>query len=137
MTRTPMTQRVADDRGLAGIAATIMLLVVLAGGTLIFDGGRALVAQRQIINVAEGAARAGAATADRGGLLEGPARAAAQAHIAAADVPDTDVVAITITTDRVTVTLRAHRTGVFTSLLGRSTLTVTGTGTAEAAYLDL
>src|SRR3954471_10621359 len=99
-----------DDRGMLGVAAALLIVMVLAGGTLIFDGGRALVAQRQIINVAEGAARAGAARADRVGLLEGPAPAAAQAHITAAGVPDTDIVAITVTTDRVTVTLRAHRT---------------------------
>ena len=75
-----------------GIAAALLIVMVLAGGALIYDGGRALVAQRQIINVAEGAARAGTATADRDGLQEGPAVAAAQAHIAAAGVPDSDVV---------------------------------------------
>ena len=124
----------SDDRGLAGIAATIVIVVALAGATLIYDGGRALVAQRQIINVAEAAARTGAATADRYGLQAGPATAAAADHIAAAGVPDSDVVAITVTAERVTVTLRAHRTGVFTSLLGNPTITVTGTGTAVWSY---
>ena len=114
----------------------MLIVVVLAGATLIYDGGRALVAQRQIINVAEGAARAGAATADRYGLQDGPATAAAAAHIAAAGVPDSDVVAITVTAERVTVTLRAHRTGVFTSLLGNPTITVTGTGSAVWSYDD-
>ena len=42
--------------------------------------------------------------------------------------------AITVTAERVTVTLRAHRTGVFTSLLGNPTITVTGTGTAVWSY---
>ena len=42
-----------------GVAAALLIVMVLAGGALIYDGGRALVAQRQIINVAEGAARAG------------------------------------------------------------------------------
>ena len=117
-----------------GIAAALLIVMVLAGGALIYDGGRALVAQRQIINVAEGAARAGTATADRHGLQEGPAVAAAQAHIAAAGVPDSDVVSITVTPDRVTVTLRAHRAGVFTALLGNDTITVTGTGTSLSSY---
>ncbi len=117
-----------------GIAATLLIVMVLAGGGLIYDGGRALVAQRQIINVAEGAARAGTATADRTGLREGPAVAAAQAHIAAAGVPDSDVVSITVTPNRVTVTLRAHRAAVFTALLGNETITVTGTGTSLSSY---
>ncbi len=111
-----------------------MIIVVLAGGTLIFDGGRALVAQRQIINVAEGAARAGVATADRHGLQDGEARAAALAHVAAAGVPDSDVVAVTVSSSTVTVTLQAHRTGVFTSLLGNPTFTVRGTGTAVWSF---
>ena len=37
-----------------GVAAALLIVMVLAGGALIYDGGRALVAQRQIINVAEG-----------------------------------------------------------------------------------
>ena len=127
-------RRWQDDRGMLGIAAALLIVMVLAGGALIYDGGRALVAQRQIINVAEGAARAGTATADRHGLQEGPAVAAAHAHIAAAGVPDSDVVSITVTPDRVTVTLRAHRAGVFTALLGNDTITVTGTGTSLSSY---
>ncbi|MET0146099.1 MAG: pilus assembly protein TadG-related protein [Ilumatobacteraceae bacterium] len=126
--------RALDDRGLVGIASVLMIIVVLAGATLIVDGGRALVAQRQIINVAEGAARAGVATADRFGLQESEARAAAADHVAAAGVPDSDVVSISVSASTVTVTLEAHRTGVFTSLLGNPTFTVTGTGTAVWSY---
>jgi Flp pilus assembly protein TadG len=126
--------RFSDDRGLVGVAACMLIVLVLAGGALIFDGGRLLVAKREIINVAEGAARDATATADRGGLQERPAVAAARAHIAAAGVPSADIVSITVTPNRVTVTLRAHRTGVFTSLLGNETLTVTGTGTALSSY---
>ena len=123
-----------DDRGMVGIAAALLIVMVLAGGALIYDGGRALVAERQIINVAEGAARAGTATADRNGLQEDPATAAAQAFVTAAGVPDSDVVSIIVTAERVTVTLRAHRSGVFTSLLGNETMTVTGTGTSLSSY---
>jgi hypothetical protein len=119
---------------MASIAALLLIVVVLAGAGLVFDGGRALVAQRQIINVAEAAARAGAATADRHGLQQAPATEAATAHIDAAGIPDSDVVAISVTNDRVSVTLQAHRTGVFTSLLGNQTITVTGTGTAQWSY---
>lgn len=135
MSTSPLRRgRWQDDRGMLGVAAALLIVMVLAGGALIYDGGRALVAQRQIINVAEGAARAGTATADRNGLQEGAAVAAARAHIAAADVPDSDVVSVAVAPDRVTVTLRAHRTGVFTSLLGNDTMTVTGTGTSLSSY---
>ena len=89
--------RWADDRGMLGVAAALLIVMVLAGGALIYDGGRALVAQRQIINVAEGAARAGTNTIDEGGLQQGPATAAAQAFIDVAGVPDSDVVSITVT----------------------------------------
>jgi hypothetical protein len=126
--------RVGDERGLASIAAVLMIVVVLAGAALIFDGGRALVARRQIINIAEAAARAGAATADRHGLQQAPATEAAAAHIHGAGIPDSDVVAITVTAQRVTVTLQAHRDAVFTSLLGNPTITVTGTGSAQWSY---
>ena len=134
MTTPTRQRRLSDDRGLVGVAACMLIVLVLAGGALIFDGGRLLVAKREIINVAEGAARDATATADRGGLQEGPAVAAARAHIAAAGIPDNDIVSITVTPNRVTVTLRARRAGVFTSLLGNETLTVTGTGTALSSY---
>ena len=126
--------RYRDDRGMLGVAACLLIVMVLAGGALIFDGGRALVAQRQVINVAEGAARAGTATAGSAGLQEGPAVAAAHAFVASAGIPDSDIVSISVTVDRVTVTLQAHRAGVFTSLLGNETLTVTGTGTSQSSY---
>ena len=64
-----------------GVAAALLIVMVLAGGALIYDGGRALVAQRQIINVAEGAARAGTNTTTEGGLQQGPATAAVTATL--------------------------------------------------------
>ena len=72
MNSTTLRSRSSDDRGMIGIAACLLIVMVLAGGALIYDGGRLLVAKRQIINVAEGAARAATATADQIGLQEGP-----------------------------------------------------------------
>ena len=134
MSITTPGSRSHDDRGMIGIAACLLIVMVLAGGALIYDGGRLLVAKREIINVAEGAARAATATADQIGLQEGPAIAAARTHIAAAGIPDSDVVSITVTAEKVTVTLQASRGGVFTSLLGNETLTVTGTGTSLSSF---
>jgi Flp pilus assembly protein TadG len=123
-----------DDSGLTGIAATVMMLIVLAGAGLIYDGGRALAARRETINTAEAAARAGAATVTADGLSQDPARAAALAFLDAAGVSRTDVVEITITPNTVTVTLRAARDAVFGQLLGNDTIVVRGTGKATATF---
>lgn len=111
-----------------------MVLVVLAGGALIFDGGRVLTARRQISNVAEAAARAGVETAGPTGLEAETARAATQAYLAAAGAAAGDVVAIHVTRTSVTVSLRTSRSGVFTGLLGGDRLTVTATGRAVFNY---
>lgn len=123
-----------DDSGLTGIAATVMMLIVLAGAGLIYDGGRALAARRETINTAEAAARAGAATVTADGLSRDPARAAALAFLDAAGVSPTDVVEITITPNTVMVTLRASRDAVFGQLLGNDTIVVRGTGKATATF---
>ena len=67
-----------DDRGMTSVAAVLMIVVVLAGAGVVYDGGRALAARREAINVAEGAARAGATTVTAEGLREDPAAAAAR-----------------------------------------------------------
>ena len=123
-----------DDSGLTGIAATVMMLIVLAGAGLIYDGGRALAARRETINTAEAAARAGAATVTADGLSQDPARAATLAFLDAAGISRTDVVEITITPNTVAVTLRASRDAVFGQLLGNDTIVVRGTGKATAAF---
>lgn len=132
--RPAATRTWVDDRGVSSIAAMIMLVIVMAGAGLVYDGGRALTARREVINVAEGAARAGAATVTADGLREDPARTAATQFLIAAGVQPSDIVAITITPTVVSVTLRASRDAVFGQLLGNETIVVLGNGQATATF---
>ena len=127
-------RRWGDDRGAIGIAATVLVVIVIAGAGLIYDGGRALAARRQIINVAEAAARAGAATATADGLSDTTARSATLDYLTAVHVPGSDIVAIAITQTTVTVTLTARRDAVFGQLLGNDRIVVRGTGRASASF---
>jgi len=108
----------SDDRGIIGPAVTMVLVVALAGGGLVYDGGRALVARRQAINTAEAAARAGASTVTADGLRE----------------DRSDIINITITPATVTVIIRASRDAVFGQLLGNDTIVVRGDGEATATF---
>ncbi len=84
-----LRRAIADDRGVIGPAVAMLLIVVLIGAGLVFDGGRALAARRQAINTAEAAARAGVATVTADGLREDPARAATLDFLDAAGVART------------------------------------------------
>lgn len=124
----------ADDSGLTGIAATVMLLIVLAGAGLVYDGGRSLAARREAINTAEAAARAGASTVSANGLRQDPANAAARDFLDAAGVADGDVMSVTVTATEVRVVLRASRDAVFGQLLGNDQIIVYGSGEATATF---
>lgn len=123
----------ADD-GFTGVAATVMLLVALAGGGLIFDGGRALAARRDAINDAEAAARAGAAEIGFSGLNTDAATQAARDHLLAAGVAPNDIQSINVAGNTVTITVTARRDAVFTTLLGNDTIVVAGVGEATASF---
>jgi Flp pilus assembly protein TadG len=124
-----------DDRGLGeGIAVAILLLLVLGGAGLIFDGGRALSARRQAINEAEGAARAGAATVAADGLTKEVAEQAARDFLAASGVTSGDIVQVYADNTTVTVIVKASRDAVFAELLGNDTIVVRGSGKASASF---
>ena len=126
----------SDDRGIIGPAVTMVLVVALAGGGLVYDGGRALVARRQAINTAEAAARAGASTVTADGLRQDPARAATLEFLDSAGVARSDIISITITPATVTVIIRASRDAVFGQLLGNDRIVVRGDGEATATFGD-
>ena len=130
----PRRRRMVDDRGFTGVAATVMLLAALAGGGLIFDGGRALSARRDAINDAEAAARVGASQIGFGGLSTDRATQAARDHLIAAGVAPGDIARIDVNGTTVTVTVTARRSAVFTSLLGNDTIVVAGVGEATASF---
>jgi uncharacterized membrane protein len=123
-----------DDRGLTGVAATVMLLIVLAGAGLVYDGGRSLAARREAINTAEAAARAGAATVTVDGLRRDPADTATREFLDAAGIATADVISITVTPTQVRVVLRASRDAVFGQLLGNDQIIVYGSGEATASF---
>jgi Flp pilus assembly protein TadG len=129
-----LRRAIADDRGVIGPAVTMLLVVVLIGAGLVFDGGRALAARREAINTAEAAARAGVATLTADGLREDPARAATFEFLDAAGVARTDVVSITVTPTTVTVVLTARRDAVFGQLIGNDSIVVRGSGEATATF---
>ncbi len=132
--RSSRRRRWGSDDGFTGVAATVMLLVALAGGGLIFDGGRALAARRDAINDAEAGARAGAAQIGFGGLSTDRATQAARDHLIAAGVAPGDIESIQIVGNTVTVTVIARRGAVFTTLLGNDTIVVAGVGEATASF---
>lgn len=122
------------DDGFTGVAATVMLLVALAGGGLIFDGGSALAARRNAINDAEAAARAGAAQIGFSGLAPDAATQAARVHLLAAGVAPEDINSIDVDGNTVIVIVTARRDAVFTTLLGNDTIIVAGVGEATASF---
>lgn len=127
-------ERWRRDDGFTGVAATIMLLVALAGGGLIFDGGTALAARRNAINDAEAAARAGAAQIGFSGLNTDAATQAARNHLTSAGVAPNDIESISVDGNTVTVIVTARRDAVFTTLLGNDTIIVAGVGEATASF---
>lgn len=128
------SRRWRRDDGFTGVAATVMLLVAIAGGGLIFDGGTALAARRNAINDAEAAARAGAAQIGFSGLNTDAATQAARDHLTSAGVAPDDIESISVDGNTVTVIVAARRDAVFTTLLGNDTIIVAGVGEATASF---
>ena len=123
------------ERGAVSIAVVLLLVIVLAGAGLIFDGVRYMAAQRHASNTAEGAARAAVATGDPArGLDAVEARAAAIGHAAAVGVAAVDVQVSFPSPDAVLVTITEHRTAVFVRLTGSATITVQASGRARWEY---
>ena len=130
------------DRGSVTLMAVVFALGLLAMFGLVIDGGARLTATRSAADLAEQAARAGAQAVQRGDLRgtrtprldPGAAQSAARAYLAAAEPPTpggtTGTSTVTVTPDRITVTLtRAIPTRVL-GLLGIHTVTVHGSGHA-------
>jgi Flp pilus assembly protein TadG len=129
----------ASDRGSLSIVLALLVTVVLGGGALVVDGGRAMAARRHAANTAEAAARTAVA---RTSLTNGfdPARAAELAidHAVRSGVDPADV-QVTVRTGptgepEVVVTITERRTAVFVALTGADQLTVRATGAATFLY---
>lgn len=129
-----MTRRVQGDRGVTSVAATFMVLIVLAGGGLIFDGGRALAARSAAFNHAEAAARAAVSETTSLGLDAGDAETAARDYLASVGVEPADILSVTVDGLTVRVVIQARTDAAFAALLGNDTLVVTGDGQATANF---
>ncbi|MEQ1703172.1 MAG: pilus assembly protein TadG-related protein [Ilumatobacteraceae bacterium] len=124
------------DRGSISVVMMLLFVIVLAGAGLIVDGGRAMAARRHAANTAEAAARAAVSTATPvSGFDPTAARSAALSYAARAGLAASDV-EIEVGVDFVTVTVTERRDTVFLILGGRSTMTVTASGTARVVYSD-
>jgi hypothetical protein len=125
--------RADEGRVTAFVVALTMGILALAGLTL--DGGLALSAKVKANGHAEAAARAGAQAIDLAayrntGILHlVPTQAVADAHSYLATVSVSGTVAVS--GDTVTVTVTASQTTQLLGLIGISSLTVHGTGSAH------
>ncbi|MCK5891702.1 pilus assembly protein TadG-related protein [Aeromicrobium sp.] len=136
---TPKPTR--DERGAAALFIVLMTVAMLAAAGLVIDGGAALGDRRTLTNQAEQAARIGADALNQDSLRDGGrptvdparARAAADAYLRSVGAPPAS---ITITGGRVTVTLTGRTSTNILSLAGLTSITVTGTGTAESIDAD-
>jgi len=117
------------------ISLTLLVVIVLAGGGLIFDGATYLAAGRHASNVGEGAARAAVATGSPNeGLSEAAARAAAIGHASSLGIPPGDVVVSFPSRTTVVVTITERRQTSLIQLFGSSTISVTSTGRADLLF---
>ena len=132
----------AGDRGSITLPVLVLTPALLMVGGLVVDGGYAISARQRAFNVAEQAARAGAAAIDTAALRAGQARLVIDCtrpepcaqELAADYVASTDdrlVGPVQATATTVTVTVEATRRTVVLSVIGIQELTVQATGTAE------
>ncbi|MFM2072230.1 MAG: hypothetical protein RLZZ623_2493 [Actinomycetota bacterium] len=140
MTRDPAP----SDRGSLTIITMFLLIVALAGGGLIVDGGRALTARRHATNTAEAAARFAVSDQSLSGQsltgqfdeVRAITIARSYAERSGIDTRDVTVAIRHGITGRaeVVVTITEHRPTVFLALGGRSTMTVRSVGAATFVY---
>ncbi len=124
----------ADD-GRVSAFVVVLTLGVLALAGLTLDGGLALAAKVEANGQAEAAARAGAQaidltvyrTSNRLQLVPAQAVANAQSYLAAVGASGT----VTVSGDTVTVTVTAAQNTQLLGMVGISSLTVHGTGSAH------
>ena len=126
--------RSRHDRGSLSVTMMFLLVVSLAGGALVLDGGRAMVARRHAANVAEGAARAAVSTATPVQSFDmSAARDLAIDYARRAGIDPVDV-QVVVQPDVVRVTITERRRTVFLAFGGQSTMTVHASAYARAVF---
>jgi Tfp pilus assembly protein PilX len=133
-----------DDRG-AGYFSVLFVMVLgltaVASLSLLIDGGRIAGARRQADMISFQAARAAAQALDEGALYHGEVVVVTDAAADAAASATGDLLAraglegrmtgIDVAGRRITVTVDVDRGLTVSTLFGRSTVTVTGSGTTR------
>ncbi|MEP1123711.1 MAG: pilus assembly protein TadG-related protein [Ilumatobacter sp.] len=128
-------RRIRNDQGSASVGLVLLVVIVIAGAGLIFDGARYLSAERHASNTAEGAARAAVATGSPSdGLQAADARQAAVDHATALGVPASDVSVSFPTRDTVVVAITERRSTTFAKFAGASQIVATAQGRARLEY---
>jgi Flp pilus assembly protein TadG len=125
------------DRGQVTGMMAVLAVALLALGALVFDGAQIFAARREANNLARQAARAGAQQLDEGSARAGDftldaagADAAARQYLAGRGVtPDS----VTVTGDRVEVTVQLVQDTPLLALVGMGSRTVAATASAVAA----
>ena len=136
-----MRIRNRDERGAATIFVLLVSVALLVGAGLVIDGGYALAERRKLATQAEQAARVGADSLQEASLRDGGepevdparARAAASAYLEQVGAPNPTV---TIDGQIVTVRLAGESKTATLSITGITSITVTGTGSAESIDQD-
>ena len=130
MSRRLRQLRAAGERGSASLFLAVVVIAVLVAIGLVIDGGYALADRQSAANAAEQAARAGADAVNPASLRSpgparvDPARARAAANRVLAELGRTGTVAVA--GDQVTVTVTITRRTAILSVVGLTTLRVTG-----------
>ena len=131
--------RYTDERGAATVFVVLLATAMLACAGLVIDGGYALAARRASMAQAEQAARVASdklsESSLRSGqtaLLTGQAQGAAQSYLANAGAAGS----VSITGDRVTVTVRETYRPAVLSMVGVVALDVSATATATSIGND-
>lgn len=131
-----------SDAGQVTAFVVIMITGLFVFAGLVLDGGLALRDKVQAIDEAQEAARAGAQSLDlaqyraSGDVVLVPAQAAAAAHtyLRATGNPLADTAQVTVTGDRVSVTVTRSQPTQILGIAGLGTITVHGAGTAVAEH---
>ncbi len=128
-----------EERGAATVVVVFLAVALLAGAGLVIDGGYALAGRRRAMNQAEQTARVASDQLSEAGLRsgathvdDGQARAAAQAYLTTVGARGT----VTITSGRVTVTVRDDYQPAILSMVGVGSIDVAATATAVSVDND-
>ena len=126
---------VREERGAATVFVVLLATAMLVCAGLVIDGGYTLAARRAAMSQAEQAARLASdklsessLRSGRSALVTGQAQGAAQSYLANAGAAGS----VSITGDRVTVTVRETYRPAVLSMVGIDSLDVTATATATS-----